>query len=109
MTDHERIIIIAVVAIATAMTRFLPFLVFGEKRNTPPALSYLGRVLPPAIFAMLVVYSLKSAGPLVWPFGLAELIGVAVVVLLHLAFRRMLVSVGIGTLAYILLVNTIFI
>ena len=109
MTVTEHIILIAVVALATMLTRFAPFLIFGEKRDTPPILSYFGRVLPPAVFGMLVVYCLKSVSPAVYPFGLPELIGIAAVVVLHLAFRRMLLSIGVGTLTYILLLNLVFI
>ena len=109
MTVAQHAIIIATVAVATMLTRFAPFLIFGEKRNTPPYLSYLGRALPPAVFGMLVVYCLKSVSLTASPYGLPELISIALVVLLHLVFRRMLLSIGVGTLTYILLLNFVFV
>ena len=109
MSVTEHIIIIFAVMAATVITRFAPFVIFGEKRNTPPILSYFGRALPPAVFAMLVVYSLKSVSVTAPPFGIPELIAVAVVVVLHLAFRRMLLSIAGGTALYIVLVNFVFI
>ena len=54
------IALIAVTALVIAATRFLPFLIFGEKRETPKIITYLGQVLPFAIMGMLVVYCLKD-------------------------------------------------
>lgn len=44
----------------TMLSGFLPFLIFGEKGETSAVISYLGRVLPYAVMAMLVVYCLKG-------------------------------------------------
>ena len=46
MNNLHSILIIAVAAIVTAVTRFTPFLIFGENRNIPPIVEYLGKVLP---------------------------------------------------------------
>ena len=54
MTLAQQILTIAICALATMATRFLPFLVFREGRPTPPLVIYLGKALPSAIFAMLV-------------------------------------------------------
>ena len=101
-------LIIAVAALVTVALRFLPFLLFGGKRETPPFIAYLGRVLPSAIMAMLVVYCLKSVTPLEYPYALPELISCAVVVLLHIWKRNTLLSIGGGTACYMLLVQVIF-
>ena len=58
------IALIAVAALVTMSTRFLPFLIFGEKQKTPEIVLYLGKVLPCAIMGMLVVYCLKDVAPL---------------------------------------------
>lgn len=108
MTLTQQLITIAIVACATALTRFLPFMVFRSDRPTPRYLEYLGRALPPAVFAMLVVYCLKNISLVAAPYALPELIAVCVVVVLHLAFRKMLLSIGAGTVLYLLLVNVIF-
>lgn len=100
--------LVAVMALVTAGLRFLPFLIFGEKRPTPRLITYLGKVLPYAIMGMLVVYCLKSASPLEYPYALPELIGCACVVLLHLWKRNTLLSIGGGTVCYMLLLQLVF-
>lgn len=100
--------IIAVVALVTIALRFLPFLIFGENRKTPPLIAYLGQVLPYAIMGMLVVYCLKSVTLTAAPFGIPEFIGCAIVAGLHLWKRNTLLSIGAGTVCYMLLVQFIF-
>ena len=72
------VVLIAVMAAVTILLRFLPFMVF--RRETPPYIAYLGKVLPPAIIGMLVIYCLKDITPLARPFGIPELIATACVV-----------------------------
>lgn len=100
---------VVVVALCTYLTRAAAFLLFGGKRGVPPAVRYLGRVLPAAIIAILVVYCLKGIQPAAWPHGLPEIIGVAAVALLHLWKRNNLLSIGAGTVIYMLLVQFVFV
>jgi len=100
---------VAVIAGVTIALRFLPFLIFGGKRKTPQIISYLGKVLPYAIMAMLVVYCLKHISFAAAPFGLPELIAGAVVALLHLWKRNTLLSIVTGTVAYMLLIQFVFV
>lgn len=102
------ILLVAVAVLVTMATRFLPFLIFGEKRKTPPVIEYLGTVLPCAIMGMLVVYCLKDVSFLGAPFGLPELISCVVVAALHVWKRNSLLSIGGGTVCYMLLVQLIF-
>lgn len=99
---------IAVIALVTAALRFLPFLIFGENRKTPPLVSYLGKVLPYAIMGMLVVYCLKGISLTAFPFGIPELLGCATVTVLHIWKRNTLLSIGAGTVCYMLLVQFVF-
>ena len=99
-------ILIAVMAIVTALLRFLPFIVF--KRSTPEYISYLGRVLPAALIGMLVIYCLKDVSVTAAPHGLPELIAAAVVVGLQVWKRNSLLSILSGTVAYMLLVQLVF-
>ena len=108
MTDIHAALMIAVIALVTAGLRFLPFLIFGETRKTPPLISYLGQVLPYAIMGMLVVYCLKDISFTGAPFGIPEILGCAVVTLLHIWKRNTLLSIGAGTVCYMLLVQFIF-
>ena len=108
MNNTHTILTIAVCALVTAALRFLPFLIFGEKRKTPPVIAYLGQVLPFAIMGMLVVYCLKDVDPTAMPFGIPEAIGCAVVAGLHVWKRSTLLSIGAGTVVYMLLVQLVF-
>ena len=108
MTDTFVIATIAVCALVTAGLRFLPFLIFGENRKTPEIVAYLGKVLPFAIMGMLVVYCLKDVSIISAPFGIPEAIGCAVVAGLHVWKRNTLLSIGAGTIAYMLLVQFVF-
>ena len=102
------ILLIVVAVLVTAATRFIPFLIFSEKRRTPPVIEYLGRVLPCAIMGMLVVYCLKDISFVKNPYGIPELIACVVVAALHIWKRNSLLSIGGGTVCYMLLVQFIF-
>lgn len=101
-------IMVLIIASVTIFLRVLPFLVFNGKRKTPGIIVYLGKVLPYAIMGMLVVYCLKNVTPLKYPYGLPEVISGGLVVLLHLWKKNTLLSVGLGTIMYMLLVQIIF-
>ena len=109
MTDmtHD-ILLIAVVSAVTIGLRFLPFLIFRDQQKLPGLLKYLGQVLPFSIMGMLVIYCLKAVNLTVAPFGIPELIGCCAVVLLHLWKRNTLLSIGGGTVLYMLLVQLVF-
>ena len=92
----------------TMLTRFLPFLIFGEKGETPTVISYLGRVLPYAVMAMLVVYCLKGLDFTAPGSFVPELLCTALVAGLHVWKRNTLLSIGVGTVAYMLLVQLVF-
>jgi branched-subunit amino acid transport protein AzlD len=99
-------VLVAVMALGTMLTRFLPFFIFHK--HTPPYIIYLGRVLPPAIIGMLVIYCLKDISFAAFPFGLPELIAVVCVAALHVWKRNSLVSILGGTAIYMLLVQLLF-
>ena len=108
MNDLHAIATIAVTALVTVGLRFLPFLIFGENRKTPPIISYLGQVLPFAIMGMLVVYCLKDVSLTAAPFGIPEILGCITVALLHIWKRNTLLSIGAGTVIYMILVQFVF-
>ena len=99
---------IAVMAVVTFLTRALPFLLFDRGERPPKLVLYLGRVLPPAIIAMLIIYCLRGvsfASPAGW---VPQLVCVAVVVALHLWKHNNLLSIFGGTVLYMVLVQTVF-
>lgn len=108
MTLTQQIVTVAMVVFGTMLTRFLPFLLFPAGKPTPKYIRYLGRVLPAAVFGLLVVYCLKDVSLFSGSHGLPELISIAVVVALHLWKRQMLVSIAGGTVCYMLLIQLVF-
>lgn len=108
MDNLHSILIIVVAALVTMATRFLPFLIFGKEGKTPQLITYLGKVLPCAIMGMLVVYCMKDVAILSYPYGIPELLGCLAVVALHFWKRNTLLSVGVGTVFYMVLVQLVF-
>ena len=108
MPDLHSAAMIAVIALVTAGLRFLPFWIFGENRKTPPIVTYLGKVLPYAIMGMLVVYCLKGVTLTSAPYGIPEAIGCMTVAALHVWKRSTLLSIGGGTIVYMLLIQFVF-
>ena len=108
MIDLHSVLIVAVAALATMVTRFLPFVIFRDGQKTPETVTYLGKVLPCAIMGMLVVYCLKDVAFLAHPYGIPELLGCVFVAALHLWRRNPLLSIGTGTVFYMILVQLVF-
>lgn len=108
MTLTQQIITIGMVVLGTMITRFLPFIVFPAGKPKPKYIQYLGKVLPGAVFGMLVVYCLKNVSILGGTHGIPEAISIILVICLHLYKRQMLLSIAGGTICYMLLVQFIF-
>ena len=109
MTALQMGLTIAVCTAATMLTRFLPFLIFSSKDQKPPeVVQYLGRVLPAAIFGMLIIYCLKGVSLTSGSHGIPEAIAIGVTVALHKWKHQTLVSIAGGTLCYVLLVQMVF-
>ncbi|MDD4817519.1 MAG: AzlD domain-containing protein [Victivallaceae bacterium] len=99
---------IGVMAAVMFLLRATPFVLFGLGRRPPRAVLYLGRVMSPAAVAMLIIYCMGGVDFGVWPSILPEAIAVGAIVLVHLKWRNMALSVFGGTLLYMLLVQFLF-
>lgn len=108
MTLSQQIITISMVVLGTVLTRFLPFLLFPAGKPTPKYIQYLGKVLPSAVFGLLIIYCLKNVSILSGSHGIPEMLAIALVIVLHLWKRQMLLSIAGGTACYMLLVQFIF-
>lgn len=108
MNSMHSILMIIVIAFVTMFLRFLPFFIFDGKRETPSYVAYLGRVLPFAMMGMLVIYCLKGITFAAAPYGIPELAACAVVIGLHLWKRNTMLSIGGGTVFYMMLVQLVF-
>ena len=104
MTTTQAIITIAAVVLGTMATRFIPFIIFPEGKNPPEFIKYLGTVLPYAAIGLLVIYCLKD----VPAHGLPKAIAIIFIVLLHKWKKNTLLSIGGGTVLYMILVQTVF-
>lgn len=107
MNNTYVVIMIAIMAVVTMLLRFIPFMIFGE-RKTPAYIDFLGKYLPYAIMGMLVVYCLKGMSFTSAPFGIPEIIAVAVTAGLHVWKRNTLISIVCGTVCYMLLIQFLF-
>ena len=108
MTLTQQAITILMVVLGTMATRFLPFILFPAGKPTPKYIQYLGKVLPAAVFGLLVIYCLKDVSIFSGSHGIPELIFIVVVVALHWWKRQMLLSIAGGTICYMLLVQFMF-
>jgi hypothetical protein len=109
MTFQEECMTIGLCALASILTRALPFLVLSEKKPTPPLVRYLGNVLPAAVFGMLVIYCLKDTAFLSKNYGAPEFAGIFTTILLHIRMRQMLISIAGGTAVYMALIQFVFV
>lgn len=108
MTLTQQIITVAMVVLGTAVTRFLPFLVFPSGKPTPKYVQFLGKFLPAAVLGLLVIYSLKDVNVFAGSHGIPEMIAILLVIILHVWKRQMLLSIAGGTVCYMLLVQLVF-
>ena len=98
------ITVIAVTALVTWALRAFPFLVFGNK-PLPDIVHYLGKILPPAIMTVLVVYCLRETSFIQYPFGIPEIIASILVIVLQLIRKNMYLSIIAGTVCYMILIR----
>ena len=101
---ERSLLIIVVCGLVVFTTRAIPFVLFSGKKEIPEIV----KVLPPAVVGMLVIYCLKAVNVVKFPFGLPEFIAVFVVVVLHVWKRNNLLSIGVGTVLYMVLIQTVF-
>ncbi|MBE0486760.1 branched-chain amino acid transporter permease [Marinobacter sp.] len=97
---------IAVSALATFATRVVPFLFF-ERHTEHPLVQHIGRYLPAAVMALLAIIFLQRSAD--WNAslpGLDALLPGLLVVVIHLWRRNALLSIALGTIAYMTIQQT---
>ncbi|WP_085830070.1 branched-chain amino acid transporter permease [Collinsella vaginalis] len=109
MTLDQQIVTVLAAGAATILTRALPFLVFPASRPVPGLIRYLGRALPGAIFALLVVYCLREVNILAPSEVIPQVAGLATATALFLWRRDMLIAIFGSTAVYLILVNLVFV
>ncbi len=107
MHDLHGILTVAVIALVTVAIRFLPCALL-RGRQTPKFVSSLGMVLPYSIMGMLVIYCLRGISFASVATFLPEILACAAVVLIHILKRNTLLSILVGTILYMVLVQVVF-
>lgn len=105
MSAEEQAITLLVVVLGTILTRFLPYLVFSEGRRIPQVITDLGRLLPPAVFGLLVVYCLRNVDVAALVQMLPTAIALFVTALLYFRQRGMMLPMAGGTVAYMIMLR----
>ena len=96
--------VIGVISVVTWLLRAFPFLLFGS-RPLPKTIQYLGKVLPPAIMTVLVLYCLRDTSFVQAPYGVPEVVACALVVVLQILRKNMYLSILSGTICYMILIR----
>ena len=109
MSNERACLLVAVIALVTAMLRFLPFLIFGKGRKVPAVVEKLGRLLPAAVMGMLVVFCLKGTHVSSLERWVPPLVGCLIVSVTYFWRRNTLLSILLGTISYMLLVQFVFV
>lgn len=108
MGQFDAICMILVIAGVTFLLRATPFVLFSAGKETPAFVKYLGKVLPYAMMGMLVVYCFRNTKVLTKPYAVPEIIAGVLVVGLHRWKQNTLLSIAVGTVVYMVLVQTVF-
>lgn len=106
---EQSLAIIGVTAVCTILLRAFPFLVFGGRKEVPGTIRYLGGVLPASIMAVLVVYCLRNVDFAAASHFAPSLTAGLLVIGLHLWKKNILLSIGLGTICYMVLVQVVFV
>lgn len=105
MSGFQYAVMIGAAALGTMITRFLPFIAFGGEKSAPKYVQYLGKALPGAALGLLVVYCVRNADVTAGDHSIPVFAAMLLTVAVHLWKRKMLLSIAVGTAAYVLLIN----
>jgi branched-subunit amino acid transport protein AzlD len=108
LTPLQTFVMILAIALGSGLTRFTPFFLFPQKKDPPKLITYIGRSLPPAMMGLLGVFCLKGVSVTSAPHGIPELIAILVITAVHLWKGNVLLSIGSGTVVYMVLVQGVF-
>ena len=107
MSDKYLIMAIFVGFIATSLTRFLPFILFDKKKDTPKILFIFEKYMPFMIMVILVFYAIRDTEFLQFPYGISEILGILCAVFLHVKFKNTLFSIIGATFFYMILIRVV--
>ncbi len=105
MRTSMTIAAIGISAGITFLLRALPFLAFRGEKKMPKRLERLGKILPSAIMAVLIVYCLKDMGDDSIRIGFPKITAVVLVAISYKWKHNTLLSILTGTLCYMILLQ----
>ena len=106
--NNRALLLVIIIALVTALLRFLPFIIFKDSKKTPKIITNLGKTLPYAVMAMLVVYCLKDVKFSSVNLFVPQIIAVIIVSISYIWKRNTLLSIILGTVCYMLLIQLVF-
>ncbi len=109
MVDYRHaVLILVVMGAVTFATRIVPVLIFGRGEKVPDVIIYLGEAVPFTAMGFLIVYCLRDVSIFGSSHAIPEILAMAVVVLSYLWKRNTILSVVVGTIVYMVLVQKVF-
>lgn len=108
LTSTQTFLMIIATALGAIVTRFTPFLLFPEMKEPPKVITYLGKILPPAMMGLLVIYCLRNVSVQDSAHGIPELISILTIIALQKWKSNALLSIGVGTALYMFFVQVVF-
>jgi branched-subunit amino acid transport protein AzlD len=108
LTPVQTLIIVCMLTVGTVITRFLPFILFKNTGSNNSYINYLGKVLPYSAIGFLVVYCLKDVNFRSYTYGIPEAIAIICITVLHYWKENTLLSIGVGTGIYMILLQVVF-
>lgn len=108
LSTSQMLITILVAGACTFATRVIPFAIFGN-RKVPEIIKYLGKILPPAIIGVLIIYCIKDSYNFQLNTFLPQILGIIITAVMHLWRKNVLLSISVGTISYMLMVHYLFV
>jgi len=99
---HQALLAVCIFALIIFATRAFPFLLFSRKKP-PRILQFIEQYIPPAVMAILVVYSLKDISWTVSPGGAPHIAALLAAVGLHAWKKNALISILGSTTLFMIL------
>ncbi len=98
---------IVIAAVMTYVTRIIPF-IFFRKKEPSATIKYIEWNMPVMIMVILVFYALKDVSWGVYPYGIAEMVGITIAGALHIKYKNALLSIFVATVSYMFLIQKVF-
>lgn len=108
LSTSQMLITILVAGVCTFATRVIPFAIFGN-RKVPEIIKYLGKILPPAIIGVLIIYCIKDSYNFQLNTFLPQILGIIITAVMHLWRKNVLLSISVGTISYMLMIHYLFV